>query len=65
MDTVPEPIKKYFWTDIPPPNLLKDYDVLGFDADHCMVKYNIKELLELLVSSELEGLVELGYPKEL
>ena len=30
-----------------------------------MVKYNIKELQELLVCAECEGLVELGYPKEL
>ncbi len=45
--------------------MLTDYDALGFDADHCMVKYNIKELVQFLVKIELEEFVELGYPKSL
>lgn len=39
--------------------------MIGFDADHCIVKYNVKELQELLVEAEIEGLIEVGYPLEL
>jgi len=45
------------------PNLLTDYDVIGFDADHCLVKYNVKAVLELLLESELDEFIEMGYPK--
>ena len=41
LDTVPHQVKKSFFTDIPPPILEFEYDVLGFDADHCIVKYNL------------------------
>ena len=27
------------------PNLHTDYDVIGFDADHCIVKYNVRKLM--------------------
>ena len=39
--------------------------MIGFDADHCIVKYKVKELMELLISSELLEMRELGYPKEI
>jgi hypothetical protein len=39
--------------------------VIGFDADHCLVKYKIKELMELLITTELDDMYELGYPKEI
>ncbi len=45
IDTVPNDIKQYFFTNKSMPNLIKDYDVLGFDADHCIVKYNVKNLM--------------------
>ncbi len=45
--------------------MLTDYDAIGFDADHCIVKYNIKELVSFLVKIELDEFVELGYPKRL
>jgi hypothetical protein len=44
-DTVPAYLKRYIFTDKSKPNLLTDYDVLGFDADHCVVKYNVRELM--------------------
>ena len=65
LDTIPAEIKKHFFQDRQPPNLLTDYDAVGFDADHCMVKYNIKELVSFLVQIELDEFVELGYPKSL
>ena len=39
-DTIPAEVKKYFFQNKTPPNLLNDYDAIGFDADHCFVKYN-------------------------
>lgn len=47
------------------PNLLTDYDVLGFDADHCVVKYNIKPIVEMLIDLELDDFIEMGYPKSI
>ena len=48
------------------PDLVADYDVLGFDADHCLVKYHIKNLMLLVarilgVDLHLKG----GYPEEI
>jgi hypothetical protein len=49
------------------PNLNEDYDVIGFDADHCLVKYDIVELTKLIVDTHLKRLTEdyEGYPKEI
>ena len=63
-DTIPPFVKEHFFTNVAPPNLL-DYDVLGFDADHCIVKYKIQEFLHLLIRSSLEDFYELGYPAEI
>ena len=49
IDPIPESIKKYFFTGVEMPNFTKDYDAIGFDADHCLVKYNIKAVTSLLV----------------
>ena len=57
-DTIPESLKPQFFKDKKPPGLLTDYDVLGFDADHCFVKYNIRELTRLIVSGHLKVLHE-------
>jgi HAD superfamily 5'-nucleotidase-like hydrolase len=65
IDTIPAEVKKYFFQDRQPPNLVTDYDAIGFDADHCFVKYNIRELVAFLVKIELDEFVELGYPKSL
>lgn len=40
-DPIPPHIKKFFFQGKSPPDILQDYDVLGFDVDHCLVKYNI------------------------
>jgi hypothetical protein len=43
-----------------------DYDVLGFDADHCMVKYHVKNLMihcHQLMAMDLH--TKEGYPKEI
>lgn len=48
------------------PNLLEDYDVLGFDADHCLVKYHVRELMLLVARIQGEDLHKKGgYPAEI
>jgi 5' nucleotidase family len=44
---------------------LTDYDAIGFDADHCIVKYNVRELVQFLIEIELQEFVELGYPESI
>jgi hypothetical protein len=44
-DTIPAEVKQHFFQGVQPPNLLTDYDAIGFDADHCLVKYNVRELV--------------------
>lgn len=49
-----------------PPNFSKDYDAIGFDADMCFVKYNVKAFYGLLCKALLEELHEKhNYPKEI
>jgi hypothetical protein len=48
------------------PDLVKDYDVIGFDMDSSIISYNTLEMVKLLVQSYLKSLhqdVE-GYPQE-
>ena len=40
-DTIPATVKELFFPGVEKPDLCLDYDVLGFDADHCLVKYNL------------------------
>ena len=48
------------------PNITKDYSVVGFDADHCFVKYDIKVLTSFLVEVHLRDLHEFcGFPEEI
>ena len=44
------------------PNLLEDYDAIGFEADHCLVEFNRPAYKELTVKCYLDGLKELNYP---
>ena len=49
-----------------PPNFANDYDVLGFDADHCLVKYNIPKLAALMSEITSKDLHEqLDYPEQI
>lgn len=65
-DPIPASVKKHFFTDQAPPNYTKDYDAIGFDADHCFVKYRIREFHSMLTQIELEDMhTELGYPPEI
>jgi hypothetical protein len=59
-------VKKHFFQDKEMPNFTKDFDAIGFDADHCFVKYNIQEITRLLIKVSCEDLVKNdGWPKEM
>ena len=49
------------------PNLLTDYDVIGFDVDNCIAKYNVQAFSETMTKTFLEDLVNTceGYPESL
>jgi hypothetical protein len=48
IDPIPEKVKQHFYSGIAPPNFTKDYHAVGFDADHCLVKYHVQNTIELL-----------------
>ena len=65
-DPIPASIKKHFFCNKTPPNLSKDYDAIGFDADMCLVKYNVNSFYKLMLKLILEELrSECGYPSEI
>jgi len=67
VDPIPPTLKElFFQKDLKMPNYSEDYDVLGFDADHCFVKYNLHAYTRLLISIDLKDLHEVeGYPEEI
>jgi hypothetical protein len=63
-DTIPENIKKHFFTDKSMPHLL-DYDAIGFDVDNAFCKYKVEPCLKLTIKSYLAYLVAgMGYPED-
>ena len=56
-DTIPLDLKPYFFSDKHVPNLITDYDAVGFNIDHCLVKYNVEEFARLTVETYLEDLI--------
>ena len=63
---MPSELKDLFFPGVSKPDLVEEYDVLGFDADHCIVKYNIEPLCRLMMKGMSADLVEMaGYPPEL
>jgi hypothetical protein len=65
-DPIPPSIKQHFYNGISPPNLSTDYDAIGFDADHCFVKYKVTALLKHLVTLKLKDMHEYsGYPEQI
>ena len=48
------------------PNLINDFDCVGFAHDFTLVKYKEDNLIKLLVEMHMDDLVsQCGYPKEL
>jgi hypothetical protein len=68
-DTIPSELKLHLFKDKSIPNLIKDYDILGFVAEHCLVKFNSPELFKLVIKAHFMELRNkehfLGYPKEI
>jgi hypothetical protein len=63
VDTIAPGLKHHYFTEQSPPNLVADYDAIGFAVDHCLVKFNIRELTKLVVECHLEELAKIeGYP---
>ena len=65
-DPIPPSVKKHFFTGVEMPNFTKDYDAIGFDADHCLVKYNVQEIFRLTIRSQMDDWHKHeGYPEEI
>ena len=48
------------------PDLLKDYNAVGFDFEHCLVNFNMVEMAKLVVTIHFKELARnYKYPKEL
>jgi hypothetical protein len=48
------------------PDLVRDYDAIGFSIDSCFVKYNEPEITKLIVKTLLSSFHEdCKYPKEI
>jgi hypothetical protein len=55
-DPIPPEVKKHLFHGVDPPSLLSDYDAVGFDMDHSVVKYNVREMTALVASGYLDSL---------
>ncbi len=49
LEEMPAGLKQRFFGDKKKPDLTKDFDAIGFATDHCLVKYNMREWLPLIV----------------
>ena len=65
-DTIPAALKDHFFKGVSQPNLTEEYDVIGFGADTCLIKYNMPNLTRLITESYLAELHEsFSYPKSI
>ena len=65
-DTVPAEVKRHFFSDKKQPCLHREYDVVGFDVDHCLVKYKLRPVAELIVRGMASDLhLKAGYPAQI
>ena len=63
-DTIPQDLKKLYFPNKIMPNLIRDYDAVGFSIDSCFVKYNEPEMTKLVVKTLLTSFHEdCKYPK--
>ena len=60
-DTIPSSLKKFFFAGRQAPDLLKQYDVIGFTVENCLVKYNIVDLTATIVRDLLDKFHKKGY----
>lgn len=65
-ETIPAALKTHLFRGKQPPDLCADYDVIGFDADHCLVKYDIPQLARRITECYANDLNQnFGYPDEI
>jgi hypothetical protein len=65
-DTLSAEIKEQYFPGKRMPNLAAEYDAIGFEASHCLVRYNIDEFARLIITIFLHDLVTVfNYPKEI
>jgi hypothetical protein len=65
-ETIPGTAKQVFFGEKNMPDLVGDYDIIGFDLENTLIKFNNKELASLLIEGHLSELVEsYGYPNEI
>ena len=64
VDTVPQSVKELFYPDKQMPSM-SNYNVIGFDADHCLVKYNLPALMTHIATILAEDLHECDYPQQI
>jgi hypothetical protein len=63
---MPAYIQREFFAEKSLPYLVGVYDAIGFDVDHCLVKYNVKETTKLMIRCHLAELHEnFDYPAEI
>ena len=48
-DPIPISLKESLFRLKNPPNLTEDYDLFGFDVDHCLVQYHEEEFAKLVI----------------
>jgi hypothetical protein len=65
VDSIPESLKPHFFAKESVPNFLNDFDVLGFDVDHCLATFNDLKMNKLMIKSHLKALRKMGYPVDI
>lgn len=66
VDPIPPSMKEHYFQGLKMPNLSEDYDAIGFNVDHCLATYNIKEMARTIIRHDLEYLHQVcGWPKEI
>jgi hypothetical protein len=53
---IPEKLKDVFFKSVPVPNLIKDYDVIGFELDS-LANYSVEGITKMVVECHLKDLV--------
>ena len=56
LEEMPAGLRQRFFGDKEEPDITRDFDAVGFAADHCLVKFNMKVWLPLLVQGHLDEL---------
>ena len=53
VDPIPPSFKEHYFQGLEMPNLSEDYDAIGFNVDHCLATYNVKEMARSIIREDL------------